>query len=67
MGMYAGTVTVTVTVTGAGRGLRRALTAEPSSRGAAVLTGARNTDQAAFGHGLTGVPEWGARSGGGAP
>jgi hypothetical protein len=39
MGMYASTVTVTVLVlvlvlvNGAGRGIRRALTAEPSSRG----------------------------------
>lgn len=55
MGMYASTVIVT----GAGRCLRRALTSEPSSRGAAV--------QAAFGHGSTGAREWVARFGGGAP
>jgi NAD(P)-dependent dehydrogenase (short-subunit alcohol dehydrogenase family) len=63
MGMYASTVIVT----GAGRGLRRALTAEPSSRGTVVHAGARVPERAAFGHELTGMREWVARAGGGAP
>jgi hypothetical protein len=63
MGMYASTVIVA----GAGRGLRRALTIEPSDRGAVVQAGARNTAQAEFGYELTGMREWVARSGGGAP
>lgn len=63
MGMYASTVIVS----GAGRGLRPALTAEPSSRGAAVHAAARNADRAAFGQGSAGVREWVARPGGGAP
>lgn len=63
MGMYVSTVIVS----GADRGLRLALTAEPSSRGASVHAGARNVDRAVFGHGSTGVRERVARSGGGTP
>lgn len=63
MDVYASTVIVT----GADRVLHLALTAEPSSRGAALHAGARNADQAPFEHGSTGVREWVARPGGGTP